>query len=123
MIPSTDCLGIIANYLLFKDAIKILEEFAFHLHMDFLRIDIFPTSKNTFVINELETTSGTAVINNEWILKRLEYGWKRAKNSKHQSFITVQNALAHLSNTENEQCDIKINVNGEIQYSEEEVYL
>ena len=52
------------------------------------------------------------------ILNKLKYGWERTK--MFGRFIEVKKAREDLS--ENKNCDIKIDENGKIKYSEEEQF-
>ena len=113
-----ECCEILQKYFHLENAIPILEEFAFNLHTDFLRIDVFPTSFTDFWINELEVTSGFKFVHQNLILNRLKYGWKRI--NKYQSFINVEKALDFLS-IQNEKCDITFDKEtNKIKYSKEE---
>ena len=111
-----ECCDVLEEKFVFRNAIKDLETFTFYLHFDLIRLDIFPTSETTFVINELEVNSGLPFVDENFILSKLKYGWKRTKLFKR--FITVKKALEDLSG-KNENCDIQINEDV-IEYSKNE---
>ena len=52
------CCDNLKNNFELQPTIETLEKLAFRLHLDFIRIDIFPISKNSFIMNEIEVDSG-----------------------------------------------------------------
>jgi len=64
-----------------------IEQYAYKLHSEFVRVDIFPISETDFFINEAEITSGGAPIEifNKNVLKKLEKMNKEIINAEDDS--------------------------------------
>ena len=62
------------------------------LHMDLVRVDIFPLTEDTFYVNEIEIDSDLVIVGyEEYILKKYIEGYER-NNHMMTSFITLEDA-------------------------------
>ena len=80
-----------------KLMIKKIDCMGKKLHMDYIRIDVFPRTYEKFYINEIEVNNGLQIINyKNHIIKKLEDGWdnvnKMSKETPNQPFISVEEA-------------------------------
>ena len=80
-----------------QSMIAIIDHLGRKLHMDYVRIDVFPRTKDTFYINEIEVNNGLRIIDYKThIIKKLEEGWqnvnKKSEENFNSNFISVEEA-------------------------------
>ena len=74
-----------------KSMVTKIDHMGRKLHMDIIRIDLFPLARNEFLVNEMEISSGFAVIGfNHHIYDKLEKGWKKV--NENDAFISIKEA-------------------------------
>jgi len=86
------CLATLLNLIDVNTYVKQIDRLAFNLHMDFLRIDVFPLTNQAFYVNEIEIDSSFSIVGiEEYFLPKMRKGYARENQ-----FISVENFKAKL---------------------------